>query len=84
MTNCRYLVLENSLDLLEQVPLNLCILHKDASSLVLLADELDQAFELNSSVAFAFGREQVGGLRDVFKVDPIMEDHSAEEGAQAR
>ena len=55
LTNCRYLVLENSLDLLEQVPLNLCILHKDASSLVLLADELDQAFELNSSVAFAFG-----------------------------
>ena len=55
LTNRCYLVLENSLDLLEQVPLNLCFLHEDASSLVLLADELDQAFELNSSVAFAFG-----------------------------
>ena len=50
-----YLILEHNLGLLEQVPLNLLNFHVDASSLVLLADQLDETFELNASVTPAFG-----------------------------
>ena len=50
-----YLFLEHSLGLHEQVPLNLFSFHVDASSLVLLADHLDETFELNASVTPAFG-----------------------------
>ena len=53
--HCRYLVLEHSLDLHEQVPLNLLLFHVDASFLVLFADELDESFELSPSVMSAFG-----------------------------
>ena len=55
LMHCRYLVLEHSLDLHEQVPLNLLLFHVDASFLVLFADELDESFELSPSVMSAFG-----------------------------